>query len=47
MPLADLASCTAHVRFRHDGLPISAFAVAIGGKADMAYCAAHVAFCFS
>jgi hypothetical protein len=47
-PLADIASCTAHVRFRgtsrHDHLRMSAFAVAIGGKADMALCTAHVRF---
>jgi len=34
--------CTAHVRFRresrHDLLRMSAFAVAIGGKADMRFC---------
>jgi len=40
--------CTAHVRFRgqsrHDGLLKSAFAVAIRGKADIAYCAAPVCF---
>ena len=47
-PLADIPNCTAHVRFQegsgHDRLRISAFAVAIGGKADMAYCTAYVCF---
>ena len=28
----------------HDGLRESAFAVAIGGKADIAYCTAYVCF---
>src|SRR4029450_3637838 len=41
-PKADIASCTAHVRFwresGHDRLRMSAFAVAIGCKADMAFC---------
>src|SRR5262249_40749895 len=41
-PKADIPRCTAHVRFRgqsgHDRLRMSAFAVAIGGKADMAFC---------
>ena len=45
-PKADIAYCTAHVRFRgksrHDRLRESAFAVAIGGKADMRACSAHV-----
>jgi hypothetical protein len=40
--------CTTHVRYwgksRHDGLPKSAFAVAIGGKANMACCSAYVGF---
>ena len=43
-PKADMAECTAHVRFqgqsRHDLLRMSAFAVAIGGKADMRCCTA-------
>ena len=47
-PKADIPSCTAHVRFRgesgHDRLRKSAFAVVIGGKADMTYCAAYVRF---
>ena len=47
-PKADIASCTAHVRFRgksrHDRLRESAFAVAIGGKADMDFCGAYVRF---
>jgi hypothetical protein len=45
---ADIASCAAHVRFQgqsgHDHWHMSAFAVAIGGKADMARCTAHVGF---
>src|SRR5262245_50464063 len=45
-PIADIASCTAHVRFRmqsgRDRLRMSAFAVAIGGKADMPCCTAYV-----
>ena len=45
-PLADIASCAAHVRFRgqsgHDRLRKSAFAVAIGRKADMPFCTALV-----
>src|SRR5262245_20865972 len=47
-PLADIASCTAHVRFRrqsrHDDLPKSALAVAIGCEADNACCDAYVCF---
>src|SRR5262249_23173396 len=47
-PKADIRSCTAHVRFwgqsGHDRLLMSAFAVAIRGRADMAYCAANVCF---
>jgi hypothetical protein len=47
-PIADIVSCTAHVRFRgqsrHAIRGVSAFAVAIGGKADIVYCAAHVRF---
>jgi hypothetical protein len=43
-PLADIVSCTANVRFwgqsRHNDWQMSAFAVAIGGKADMGECAA-------
>src|SRR5262249_51412297 len=43
-PKADIPSCGANVRFqgysRHVRLRMSAFAVAIGGKADIAYCAA-------
>ena len=43
---ADMSYCTAHVRFqgysRHDGLLMSAFAVANGGKADMPFCTAYV-----
>src|SRR5262245_21248610 len=45
-PKADIGYCAAHVRFRresrHDLLRMSAFAVAIGGKADMAFCTAYV-----
>jgi hypothetical protein len=45
-PKADMAECTAHVRFwgqsGHDFVRKSAFAVAIGGKADMAFCGANV-----
>jgi hypothetical protein len=45
-PKADISQCTAHVRFRgqsrHDLGGKSAFAVAIGGKADIAFCGAHV-----
>ena len=45
-PKADIRSCTAHVRFwgqsGHDRLRMSAFAVAIGCKADMALCTAYV-----
>jgi hypothetical protein len=45
-PLADIRRCAAHVRFRgqsrHDLVWMSAFAVAIGGKADMTYCTAYV-----
>jgi hypothetical protein len=47
-PKADIASCTAHVRFRgqsrHDVWQKSAFSVAIGGKADMGLCTAYVGF---
>jgi hypothetical protein len=47
-PKADIPSCTAHVRFwgesGHDPGLMSAFAVAIGGKADMACCSAYVCF---
>src|SRR5262245_37356265 len=47
-PLADISLCAAHVRFqgqsRHDLLRVSAFAVAIGCKADMGLCAAYVCF---
>jgi hypothetical protein len=47
-PKADIPSCTAHVRFwgksGHDLVRKSAFAVAIGGKADMASCTAYVCF---
>jgi len=47
-PLADIGECNAPVRFRgnsgHDARLRSAFAVAIGCKADMAFCAAHVRF---
>jgi hypothetical protein len=43
---ADIPSRTAHVRFkvqsRHLHCAMSAFAVAIGGKADIAYCTAYV-----
>src|SRR5512143_1148386 len=45
-PLADICSCSAHVRFRgqsrHDLLRESAFAVAIGGKADIPKDPLHV-----
>jgi len=45
-PLADIGVCGAHVCFRresrHDLLRMSAFAVAIGGKADMTFCGAYV-----
>jgi hypothetical protein len=47
-PKADMAACSAHVRFRgqsgHDLVRKSAFAVAIGGKADMPFCIANVRF---
>jgi hypothetical protein len=47
-PKADISSCTAHVRFwgqsGHDLVRKSAFAVVVGGKADMAYCDANVCF---
>jgi hypothetical protein len=47
-PKADMMVCTAHVRFRgqsrHDLVWMSAFAVAIGGKTDMACCGANVRF---
>jgi hypothetical protein len=43
-----VAQSTAHVCFwgksGHDHLRMSAFAVAIGGKADIGYCTAHVYF---
>jgi hypothetical protein len=43
---ADIGQCGAHVRFRgqsgHDRLRESAFAVAIGAKADMPFCTAYV-----
>jgi|GEM_PF-1348369 hypothetical protein len=35
---------TVSAQSRHDPLRESAFAVAIGGKADMAYCSANVRF---
>src|SRR5262245_5299640 len=45
-PKADMGWCTAHVRFRrqsrHDRWHMSAFAVAIGCKADIACCGANV-----
>ena len=45
-PKADICSRSAHVCFRgqsrHDRLRESAFAVAIGGKADIAFCTAFV-----
>jgi hypothetical protein len=45
-PLADIRYCAAHVRYwgqsRHDGLPMSAIAIAFRGKADIAFCAAYV-----
>src|SRR6185369_17993014 len=48
-PKADISSCTAHVRFRgqsgHDLVRKSAFAVAIGDKADMPFCTAYVRLC--
>ena len=47
-PIADMASCTAHVRFRgqsrHALLRNFASAVAIGCKANMTFCSAHVCF---
>ena len=47
-PLADIASCAAHVCFqgqsRHDLLRESAFAVAIGVKADIAFAAQMSAY---
>ena len=47
-PIADIPSCTAHVRFwvqsGHGLLRNFAFAVAIGCKADMLVCTAHVCF---
>jgi hypothetical protein len=47
-PKADIPSRTAHVCFwsnsGHDEAQISAFAVAIGSKADIAFCGAHVCF---
>jgi hypothetical protein len=47
-PIADIASCAAHVRFRgqsgHDLVRMSAFVVAIGGKADIVCCGAYVRF---
>jgi len=45
-PKQTLAQCTAHVRLwgrsRHGFLREVAFLVAIGGKADIAYCSANV-----
>ena len=45
-PLADIDECAAHVRFwgqsRHAFLREVAFAVAIGGRADMTCCGAYV-----
>ena len=45
-PLADIDECAAHVRFwgqsRHGFLREVAFAIAIRGKADIAFCAANV-----
>jgi len=45
-PLADIRYCAAHVRYwgqsRHDGLPMSAIAIAFRSKADIAFCAAYV-----
>ena len=45
-PKADMTVCAAHVRSRgqsrHHRLRTSAFAVAIGGKADMPFCTAYV-----
>jgi len=38
------SGCPLLAQSRHDHLRESAFAVAIGGKADMAFCAAHVRF---
>jgi hypothetical protein len=47
-PIADIGYCTAHVRFwgqsRHGRLRESAFAVAIGCKADMLF-ALHMSAC--
>jgi hypothetical protein len=47
-PKADMSLCAAHVRFRgysrHAIRGMSAIAVAIGGKADMACCSAYVCF---
>jgi hypothetical protein len=44
-PKADIPSCVAHVRFwPKAGMPKNAIDVAIGGKADMAYCTAFVCF---
>jgi thiol-disulfide isomerase/thioredoxin len=37
-----LALAKAQKESRHDGLPMSAFAVAVRGKADMPSCTAHV-----
>ena len=45
-PKADIGHCTAQVRFRgqsrHGRLREFAFAVAIGGKADVPFCTAYV-----
>jgi hypothetical protein len=45
---ADITICAAHIRFqgqsRHGALPMSAFAVVVGGKADMPLCGAYVNF---
>jgi len=47
-PKADIPVCTAHVRFRGEGghelVRKSAFAVANGGKADIAFWDTHVCF---
>jgi hypothetical protein len=46
-PKGDMSRCTAHVRFRCKAdmaiCGMSAFAVAIGGKADIACCGAYSA----
>jgi hypothetical protein len=45
-PKADMTVCTAHVRFQgqsgHYHCGMSAFAVAVEGKADIAFCGANV-----